>query len=452
MFCLISILLLLQACNPENPVQPPQNAPPRITGFFALPAETPPGGTAKVTVEAGDPDSDALEYAWSASGGSIDGTGTTVTWHAPVHPKDSTFIIRIEVNDSHDGRAQAALEIPIVAAKEAGACAVPCDQIIRVGPARCEDCIGLPGIPALQNPAFVSAEHPDADYLTDASLVIGLVRGSEARAYPVLILNRHEVVNDVFAGERITVTYCPFTSTPIVFSRETGPASGLDFEVSGFLYNSNLILYDLQEQTLWSQMRMQAIRGRRLGQHLDVLPAYFMNWAAWKRLYPGTRVLSKHTGYGKNYAYNEYSNYNTSPYIWAPIHHEDNRLHVKTRVYGMQLGGRQKAYAWNKFAEKGILLDTAANGKIIFIWDRNANFAAAYYARTSHGETEFILQPGDEMMLQDARTGSLWDMSGLARSGPLAGERLQMVLPAYPAFWFAWAAVWPETELMENDR
>ncbi len=429
----------------------PANRFPQIVGFFVLPTAVAPGGAAKATVQARDADGDSLRYRWTVSAGRIEGDGATVTWYTPVVPEDSLYTISITVEDGRGGRADAALEVPVLAEADAQTCTVPCDQIIRVGPARCDDCIGMPSIPALNDPPLVPANHPGADYLTEETMVIGLVMGNDVRAYPVLVLNRHEVINDHIGGRPVTVTYCPFTASPIVFDRRQGAGAGRTFNVSGFLYNANLILFDLQEKTLWSQMRAEAIRGRGLGRRLDQIQASFLTWGGWKRLFPDTRVLSRDTGFNMNYVVDEYASYETSPYLWAPVQPRDERLPVKERVLGVFAGGRPHAFPWSVFSGSGIRPFALSGVDILLVWDSQRRYFAAFAARTSRGAAHFA--PADSgksglPMFVDEETGTLWNAAGLAIAGPLQGERLQPPSRSYSAYWFAWAAFWPDTELI----
>ncbi|RMD95210.1 MAG: DUF3179 domain-containing protein, partial [Calditrichaeota bacterium] len=449
----LALIVWLPGCHStgiDAPRESTRGSKPKITGFFALPTVAVPGSEVQVTVQAQDDDGDPLHYLWKASGGTFSGSGPTVTWHAPVQPQDSLYRVAVQVSDQKDGSASAFLDLPVDFSDSQENCSVPCDQIIRVGPPRCEDCIGMPSIPALFSPEFVAADDPGAAYLTDETPVIGLVSGQDIRAYPVLILNRHEIVNDVFAGRRIAVTYCPFTASPLIFDRDEGVGTGMDFGVSGFLYNANLVMYDLQGQTLWSQMRFEAVKGRFLARKLTTLPGFFMQWNLWKKLFPTTRVISSATGHNKNYAYDEYAGYNTSPYIWAPVHHKDHRLPPKARVFGVILEGEQKAYPWDALGEMGILQDRVGGQSILIAWYSPGRFVTAFFPKTSKGEARFSLvrsEAASPFYLQDDLTGTLWDLTGRAVDGPLKGESLTVVQPAYSAFWFAWSAIWPDTRL-----
>jgi hypothetical protein len=67
------------------------------------------------------------------------------------------------------------------------------------------------GIPSIDDPSFTSAD--DVDFLSPGDPVFGVVRDGEAKAYPQTILVQHEIVNDLLAGDPVSVTYCPLTGT-----------------------------------------------------------------------------------------------------------------------------------------------------------------------------------------------------------------------------------------------
>ena len=61
------------------------------------------------------------------------------------------------------------------------------------------------GIPDLANPSMISAG--EADYLAADERVFGVAINGEARAYPLRIVNAHEMVNDSVGGEPIALSW-----------------------------------------------------------------------------------------------------------------------------------------------------------------------------------------------------------------------------------------------------
>ena len=75
---------------------------------------------------------------------------------------------------------------------------VPRNEILSGGPPK-------DGIPAILEPEFIPPAK--AGFLENSDPVIGITIGTEARAYPIKILNWHEVVNDTVNGIPIVVTF-----------------------------------------------------------------------------------------------------------------------------------------------------------------------------------------------------------------------------------------------------
>jgi hypothetical protein len=107
---------------------------------------------------------------------------------------------------------------------------VPVEEIHHGGPAR-------DGIPAIDRPRFVNASV--VDYLLGDDRVLGINRNGISKAYPINILNHHEIVNDDLGREAIVISYCPLCGTGMAFLASV-EGSTLEFGVSGLLYNSDV--------------------------------------------------------------------------------------------------------------------------------------------------------------------------------------------------------------------
>jgi hypothetical protein len=83
----------------------------------------------------------------------------------------------------------------------------------------------------------------------------------------------------------------------------------LVFGVSGLLYNSDMLLYDRQSESLWSQIDRRAISGPRRGERLQAIPLEHTTWGDWRRRHPDTLVLSRDTGHARDYDRDPYAGY-----------------------------------------------------------------------------------------------------------------------------------------------
>ncbi|MEE4378821.1 MAG: DUF3179 domain-containing protein, partial [Candidatus Competibacteraceae bacterium] len=218
---------------------------------------------------------------------------------------------------------------------------IPAQEILSGGPAR-------DGIPAIDNPVFVSAQQ--ADYLEDDDRVLGIARNGVAKAYPIPILNWHEIVNDRVGEEPIAITFCPLCGTGMAFEA-TVNGKVRSFGVSGLLYNSDVLLYDRESESLWSQIARQAVSGPMKGTELAMVPASHTSWRNWRDRYPETQVLSQETGHRRNYDRNPYADYEQSSTLFFPVAHSDKRYHPKERVIGLTLNDQTKAYPFVELAK-----------------------------------------------------------------------------------------------------
>lgn len=136
---------------------------------------------------------------------------------------------------------------------------LPLSELTQGCPRR--DCI-----PSIDAPRFTKpGEKPD---LLDEDLVLGLARGGTARAYPVWVLDRHEIVNDVLAGEPIAVTWCPLCGSGVAFRRVLDGAP-VELGVSGLLRESDLVFYDRRTRSRWQQVTGTAFVGPSRGKRLE---------------------------------------------------------------------------------------------------------------------------------------------------------------------------------------
>lgn len=312
---------------------------------------------------------------------------------------------------------------------------IPRDAIFDGGP-------GKDGIPALLNPDFIPAG--EADYLEDDDLVLGFVSGNEARAYPHKILDWHEIVNDRIGEDYISVTYCPLTGTGIGWNREIN-GKHTTFGVSGLLYNSNLIPYDRETDSNWSQIRLDCVNGELKGTRIETFPLAETTWKTWKEMYPDTRVLSTRTGHSRDYGRYPYGGYRTDhDFIIFPVSNKDDRLPGKERVHGIVFSGQVRVYPFSEFENKIALLNDNLGGKnLVIAGSEKANFIVSFLNDPGDGTTLSFSAIEDQYPLIMTDTeGNKWDIQGRAIEGPRRGAQL-MAAPSFMGYWFSFAAFYP---------
>ncbi|MEM9324522.1 MAG: DUF3179 domain-containing protein [Bacteroidota bacterium] len=314
---------------------------------------------------------------------------------------------------------------------------IPRERVFDGGP-------GKDGIPSLQSPEMLPAK--EIQYLAPNDLVLGIKVGDETRAYPHPILDWHEIINDGIGNNNYAVTYCPLTGTGIGWNREVG-GEVTTFGVSGLLFNTNLIPYDRRTDSNWSQMMQQSINGELIGQRPEFVLLVETTWSTWQRMYPNSTVTSTNTGISRNYGRYPYGDYRTSEDLIFPVENFDSTLPAKERVLGVDINGTQRAYRFELFEERKIMLDNIGGANVIIIGDRQDNFMVAFENDLPQARLPLeLVNDGSTTVMRDA-LGNEYDFFGQIIAGPNEGEVLTPV-NAYIGFWFAWAAFFPGIELV----
>ncbi|GAB4505440.1 MAG: DUF3179 domain-containing protein [Anaerolineales bacterium] len=337
---------------------------------------------------------------------------------------------------------------------------VPYSEILSGGPPK-------DGIPAIDAPRFQSVREAD-EWLKDREPVVFVQACAEqggsicddARAYPLQILIWHEIVNDTVGGEPLLVTFCPLCNTAIAFKRTLGNQV-FDFGTTGRLRYSNLIMYDRQTETWWQQATGQAIVGELTGARLEFYPAAMISWADFKERYPDGKVLSRETGYSRDYGRNPYYGYDDisqTPFLFDGV--TPDKLLPMARVLTVDLNGEAVAYPYEVLREVKVINDTVGADEVVIFWAEGTASAldttnisqgrevgsAVAYSRWLDGQTlDFEFKGG---RILDVQTGSEWNIFGLAMAGALKGQQLERVV-AINHFWFSWAAFRPETRIYQ---
>ena len=289
------------------------------------------------------------------------------------------------------------------------------------------------------------------DWLSDEDLVIGYSTPSGAYSYPVRILNYHEIVNDVVDGLPVLVTYCPLCASGVVYSRRVD-GSVLLFGNTHALHQSDTVMYDHHTGSYWYQVLGEAIVGPLTGKRLKLLPSMTITWAQWKEQHPETRVLSRDLGLlstvdGDPYADDRFAGYDQSinrGQFETPVSPKvlDDRLRPGDRALVVEVGGTSKAYALSSPSD-WLVNDLVGGENVVVMGTAEGPGAAAYYRYADGRPLTFRL---GEDSIEDLETGSVWDFSGLALSGPLKGTRLAPV-PSRTGYWFSLAGALPGIEL-----
>jgi hypothetical protein len=230
----------------------------------------------------------------------------------------------------------------------------------------------------------------------------------------------------------------------------------LTFGVSGKLHANNLIMYDHQTKTLWSPLVGSAVTGPLKGKQLKPLEYTVTRWETWRKLYPGSKVLT--TGRSSFFGslrdpYESY--YRSSDTGIIPTKLADNRIYPKEFVLGLVIGGEAKAYPFSVLSRQPVVNDLFQAVPLLVAFEEESATAMAFTRRVnghilSFKRTHVTEKKG--LFLTDDATGSDWDgLTGRAVRGRLKGQKLEP-LPVTPSFWFGWVDHYPKTEIFRAKK
>ena len=327
---------------------------------------------------------------------------------------------------------------------------VDLNEIISGGPPK-------DGIPAIDEPRFINITDAD-DWLDPREPVIVVARQRQARAYPLQILLFHEIVNDVFQGQPIAITFCPLCNASIVFDRRVDERV-LDFGTTGRLRRSDMVMYDRQSESWWQQFTGKGIVGRYAGTTLQRVPSQIVAYDDFRRAYPKGEVLSRRTGHFRPYGRNPYRGYDRigdQPFLFSDP--ADKRLPAMERVLSITHAGLHRIYPFAELKGQGVVNDKLAELPVVIFYKRNAlsvldnekikdsrliYSVTAFDRRLDQRVLEFTANGNG---FSDMQTKTQWDRLGRAVSGPLQGAQLASV-DSGVHFAFAWLAFNPESEI-----
>lgn len=319
----------------------------------------------------------------------------------------------------------------------------------------------------LNNPKFISKDEGLKSFISKEPVLSVDINGI-AKAYPLNMLSIHEIANDTLSGIPILATFCPLCNAGIVFDRRLkhkGKEYLLDFEVSGMLRKSDMVMADKQTETWWQQLEGKGIVGTLEGAELSVIPSLVISVEEFFNRYPNGKILSKNTGipnaeesYGINF-YKNYDDPNNKPYdrFFSPDE-VDPRLPAMERIVDIRSSGEFKVYPFSAVKKNGVINDEF-NGKNVVLFYQPGTISVldekeiknskdvgmvTVFKPYFDGKLLKFKKIGDKFI--DENTNSVWDITGRCIEGKLASKELE-IEPHGNHFAFAWLAFHPETKI-----
>ena len=312
------------------------------------------------------------------------------------------------------------------------------------------------GIPPLDEPRFQTTD--SVDWLAAVEPVMVVSVEGDTRAYPIQIMTWHEIVNDTIGGVPVTVAYCPLCNSGLAYDRRLGDQI-LDCGTSGELFNSSLVMYDRQTESLWTHFDARAVVGELTGERLDTLSIQVTSWEQFRDAHPDSLVLSRDTGFDRSYGVNPYAGYDTGQDSAFLFDSQDARLNETTRVIVVRDEREPAVVLPLERAFVDGVVEFSAHGRDLVAVvepgvssplqtdDVSSGFdqgAAAVFVNQLDGVELELART--EAGFVDAASGLTFDVFGEATDG--SGVRLEAV-EHLDTFWFAIAAFEPDLVLLE---
>lgn len=269
-------------------------------------------------------------------------------------------------------------------------------------------------------------------------LVLGVVEKGEARAYPLQLIGYHHQVRDTVGGKPIMVTYCTVCRTGRVFDPVLD-GKPVTFRLVG-MDHFNAMFEDETTGSWWRQATGEAIMGPLRGRTLTELPARQMTLAEWAAEHPNTLVMQPDPAFREET--DSLATYDTGVRRGKLTRRDSASWKAKSWVVGIEEGKAAKAVDWNELVKKRIINSQVGRKSVVITLAPDQQTFRVFNRLVNSQLLTFRPLPAGEM--SDSETGSVWNRSGLATSGTLAGQQLKQV-QAYQEFWHSWQSFHPAT-------
>jgi hypothetical protein len=220
----------------------------------------------------------------------------------------------------------------------------------------------------------------------------------------------------------------------------------LHFHLAG-INNQNFIMRDEETGSWWQQVTGEAFLGPLKGKQLDLVYHDELSYGLWKKEKPQGRVLQPNETITTAGRYAPADWEERVGKLMVPTKPSDQRLESRALIAGIDLNGSAKAYPIPALQKQNLIIDVVGGTPLMLaIGDDKKSLRA--FERVVDGRTlEFFAKTNvSPMRLVDSETGSEWDFTGSALSGPLAGKQLRKI-EMLRDYWFDWQAYHPNTDI-----
>ncbi len=267
----------------------------------------------------------------------------------------------------------------------------------------------------------------DIDYISNNSLVAIVSIGDEIKVYPYQFISNFEAVNDKIGDIEYSITYCPITQSGLVMDRNIKNGK-VSLRASGYLFNDNLVLYDENSDTYWSQMETRSIKGKYANELFSTHNLVELPWKIVKEYFPEGKVFIDTSIQNKGFQ-NKKGDIQKGDHVFGVI---DFNINQKNIVY---------IYDLQNFTNGTVIKNkNVSNDNLIIIGNRELQFITTYI--NDSNAIFKAVQNQFPIVMEDDKNNK-WNVFGVAISGPRKGDQLNSKT-SFNALWWAWQAFYDD--------
>jgi hypothetical protein len=282
-----------------------------------------------------------------------------------------------------------------------------------------------------KQPLHLVLKTQSENLVDESSLVVGVERAGEAKAWPIRFLAYHHQVQDTVAGVPVLVTYCNVCRSgrvfePLVEGRpEVFRLVGMD--------HFNAMFEDSRTGSWWRQATGRAVTGSLTGSRLPEVPSTQMTLRQFFALHPNALVMQPDEAFLSRY--DASGRFERGESTGSLTRTDRGSWNEKSWVVGVEIDGLSKAYDWNRLRSDRVINDSVGDTpNVIALASDEQGFVVF---ERPNGTVQFVVE-GDVVR----GNGSAYDFSGRDTAG--AGAPLRRI-SASQEFWHSWLSFHPDT-------
>ena len=277
--------------------------------------------------------------------------------------------------------------------------------------------------------------------INDDAQVAIIEHNGVTKAYPLDYLIHGHIINDWFGARLVSLTYCALCRSVIPFDvTAIGPL------YVGAMKNGNMVLADRKTGTFFQQGTFESVIGPLHPQTLEMVMFQFLTWKQVKELddLPLMPHVTEHDfrpfALPIPGAWEKLTKGDLTPGLSSAK--RDKSFPARTSVIGITdpSVSPQIVYVKDEVLVKGVVKNDA-RGLFLVAQDKAVNA----FRSTANG-TPIHLSLSEGTDLKDEVTGTIWDVRGKHKSGPIQSN-LEMVMTS-DEYWYSWKLFHPRSELI----